>query len=114
MLDQVASVTLTRPLSVLPNVCSDDRVPPTSVFEQDVQEGGDVVVGAMVYKVVQHDRWTTQAGLDVLFHSACDENAEGYKGIPVEEREHPFDELLNFSFVIALVQPIQYDERWAL
>ena len=41
-------------------------------------------------------------------------SSEGYEGILVEERQHAVDELLDFIFVIALVQPIQYHEKWAL
>jgi hypothetical protein len=67
----------------------------------------------MVDKVVQSNTWDIQMGLDVLFHSARDENAKGYRRISLEEQEHIVDKLLNLFFIVALVQPIQDDEKRA-
>ena len=112
MFDQLASVTPRRPLSVLSNVRSDNGVSPTSVLEKDVQEGGDVVVGAMIHKVVQTNPGNIQPHLNVLFYPARDEHAKGNEGMFIEECKHAVDKVSNLVFILALVQAINDDEEW--
>jgi hypothetical protein len=113
MFHKLAPVVLGRPLSMLSNIRLNDGIPLASILKKELEESIDVVVGTMFRKVVQHDPWNVQVGLNVLFHPARDKNAEGYERVFVEEEEHPVDELLDFVFVLALVQSVQHDEKWA-
>ncbi|RXW13125.1 hypothetical protein EST38_g12729 [Candolleomyces aberdarensis] len=73
---------------------------------RNIKEGGDIVVGAMIDKVVQTNPWNVQVRLDMLLHPARDKNPKRNEGIIIEESEHAFDEFLNLVFVVAFVQPV--------
>jgi hypothetical protein len=61
MLDELESVVRRRPFPVFGDVCLDNRVPSYFILEQDIKEGGNIVVGAMVNKVVQTNPGNVEA-----------------------------------------------------
>jgi hypothetical protein len=67
----------------------------------------------MISEVLQKDTATcNKATVNVLFNSACDQNAQGNVRVYVEEFERGGDKFLNTFLIAAFVETVNDDEMW--